>query len=91
MGWIEAWRRLHWEACERLVSEQEGPPPCPIGPPAEKPVTKPDANGRRGAEAELVARKGLPNKGGRPALGDKAMTNAERMRRYRARKQVSKT
>jgi len=44
-----AWWMLHWAACERLLSEQEEPPPCPIGvisgtrtitPPAEKPVTK---------------------------------------------------
>jgi len=78
---MNAWWMLHWAACEQLLSEQEEPPPCPIGvisgtraitPPAEKPVTK--------APSSVTK-----PRGGRPCLGDRPMTPAERMRRYRAR------
>jgi hypothetical protein len=49
-----------------------------------KPVTKPPVT--KPISVTKPADVTKPNKGGRPPIGTKAMTAAERMRRYRSRK-----
>jgi len=70
-----------WEiAAAKTIAEN--PTATVTKPDVTKPVTKP-VNVRKPTDVTK------PNKGGRPRIGDKAMTSAERMRRYRQRKRQS--
>ena len=74
---------------DESVSPQSGIRQSPVTKPVTKPpVTKP-ISVTKPAEPPL-SRGQAPKKGGRPTIGDKPMTPAERMRRYRARRRAQK-
>jgi hypothetical protein len=54
----------------------------------QSPVTKPPVT--KPVSVTKLADVMKPNKGGRPAIGDRPMTAAERMRRYRARRRKAR-
>ena len=64
----------------------------PVTKPVTKlPITKPISVTKPADVTERPLSRGqAPNTGGRPTIGDKPMTPAERMRRYRARRRAQK-